>query len=516
MNTLPNNVAEIATSAEEIPPSNAYIRGVFETFYAHCHGPSWKELVSPSPEATEILDDFAGELLPDAALTACELAKFGDYLNDYIVGHGIRTNVLAPHGFYNESSKTHLYIASLLHDTPIINTYTQQHYRNGIPNLNRPKKPEGDLDGLLNLVSDVQFESILVQASRALVDITNIVEQAENNCGSVDRVRADAVSSAIETTYGPLCEITGFDAFASELMSKCYTLHLLLNNQAPVVQKARIELKKLGSRRHLSEFAQSAMHGLFGESMQETVISNNTKHGQYFTDGFATFSGKTVRVLTRIKNEGATAKKMARADGRLSADIIGASLIVDNVNQVAELYAYILAKIRADEHIELTNAPSREELIHIKGSDGFIEKMRSAVQTSNTIVDEEPAENGYEAVKLTLSWLDPETGIVLPVEIQITHEESRKASRIGEASHTLFKLTKLFGPEAANKLINNKDICTILEKIHERKRRLEPNVLKINGSSEQRVRHWTNHFRRLGGIAFRGMDVPAYPRSNIE
>lgn len=447
-----------------------------------CHG-SVRELLRPRNDISQMVSDFAGSIIPKEAVEVAKYSSVGKLFSDELFAPNIWRSL--KESMLHDTKEHNRYMLALLADVPYITQYVDDRYAGSTTYSVNPESL--DFEGLAGLVESVNVESIIIQACREYTDLCELMAQNQDLEDNRDKIIKSIY--AINTLYGPLTELTGFDALAAEMMNKVYkwqVLHLPNGEEILTIAKAKLDI--LGDREKIASVEKTVVSQLFGESYQETFLGQDSGHDLHYTDGQVTMDGEgskeRVRLLSRLKTLGSTAKKMSREGvDQLPADIIGMTIICKDDDQTADVYDRLLIQIEAIESLSIVNAPSREEDIQVKGSESFIHKLATkfASKPREYRVKPELSANGFEAAKVTLSYR--ENGVDYPIEIQITHEDSRRASRVGLASHTIFKLEKLFGI----KTVANKKTLDILEAINKRRSDLQPDALTVCPASDIRV-----------------------------
>lgn len=475
-----------------------------DTIRPRMHGANLLALMQPKPGVAETAADFAGDHMPTDALEVARIAHIAELAHHLHLGRNIRRSL---HETFGESldaipseewhdSEHHLqlkYNFGLIRDFPLIAEFTKAHE----DKCKNAGHEFVDIEGLVDLVERVNFESIIIKSAldysnfRLLDDKDYLTEQ--------ESAKMRRIITAIKTVDSPLLALTGFDAFESELLSKAYCRELENGNNSYFVHKADTIFSELGGRHALAKSAEQFIEDLFENDKysHSRVTDEQERYELFFTDGSVSFgdTDSEYRVLARLKSVGATAKKVHALYNKSEMletpmDIVGFTLIAEDETSMVRCLEGLMQRLAAAS-ITYQAAPSRTEQVHVKGSQKFLGLFGSEGEHSglfrNMAVKDELCDNGYEAVKLTMSYNTG--GKKIPVEVQVTHEAARASSRSGLGAHTLFKLTKL-AKDAGDATLNDfskTELLERLQRISARKSKFDKSSYETNGESTTRA-----------------------------
>lgn len=517
--------ADTETSMDE--PKHAGWSDVFlNNLRSHLHGDNLTALAQPKPNVAEVAYNFAGSHMPADAFEVARVAHIAELAYHLHLSPNIGRALLdtfsdelrdVTHEEWRSDSELMplKYTFGLMRDFPIIADFIKDHE----VKCEAVGHEYVDIEGLVDLVEKVNFESIIIKSA---LDYSNfMLLDSKEYLTDKEKSKMRRVITAIKTVDSPLLALTGFDALEAEILSKAYCWELNQSGDSSFVAKAAEVFEGLGGRAKLAETTEEFLDDVFAHDTRDhgRVTSDQEQYSVFFGDGSVTFDehGTEFRILTRLKSVGATAKKMHALYNKTETlatptDIVGITLIAKDEAQMSQCLAGILDRL-SDVDVTYTTTPSRSEQVHVKGSDAFLSRFGKCGQDSDLYNDaelsiiNETCDNGYEAVKLTLSYLH--NGIKVPIEIQITHETARRESRVGLGSHTLFKLVKLAknsGDISISKF-SKSDLLEKLKRISIRKRKFDKGSYETNGGSTIRAnavfKEISDRNRSIGGIAIK-------------
>jgi len=492
----------------------------------HVHGPNLEPLMQPKPEVSEIAQHFGGEHMPPEALDVAQIAHIAELAYHLHLAPNINRALDSAFGdtvrgisretwHVDPEVQPLRYIFGLIRDFPVITQFIKAHEARcqdmGVDYV--------DIEGLVSLVERVNFESIIIKSA---LDYSNFLLLDEKEyLTEKEKVKMRRIITTIKTVDSPLLALTGFDALEAEILSKAYIWELEQSGNQFFATKADEVFEAMGGRQELGHTTERFMEDLFSNDKHthDRVTADQENYEMYFSDGTVSFaSGEEFRVLARLKTTGSTAKKMHNLYNKsemleVPMDIIGMTLIAKDKDEMQACLKGLLNRLTPLD-VEFRSAPSRSEEVHVKGRRDFIDTFGGGSENADLYtklglnVEDEPCDNGYEAVKLTMFYTHD--GIKVPVEIQITHESARKESRVGRGSHTIFKLMKL-AKESAYASISDLSTDELLERlarIGARKDKFDNSSYETNGGSTTRANYlyedfiWDEaHRRSVGSIA---------------
>lgn len=486
----------------------------------HFHGVHLEALARPKPEVAAMAEHFGGNHMPLDALEVAKVAHIAELAHHLTLGPNIgraltetfgeTVNGIARRDWESDPGTMPLkYIFGLVRDFPVITNFIKAHEAR----CERLGQEYVDIEGLVNLVEHVNFESIIIKSA---LDYSNfLLLDEKEHLTDKEKAKMKRIITAIKTVDSPLLALTGLDALEAEILSKAYCWELEQSGDSSFVTIANETFEELGGRQELARTSEEFLEQLFARDtfLHDRVTSEQEDYGAFFTDGMVILAEleDEFRVLARLKSVGSTAKKMHSLYNKTETletpmDIIGATLIVKDEDHVQECLSGIIKRL-SELGVTYQAAPSRSEHIHVKGSDNFIARFGANSQNASTLYEnlsvmDERCDNGYEAVKITIQYT--RNGIEVPIEIQITHETARKESRVGLASHTLFKLMKLTKDAGTMSIgqLSTSDLIERLQRISIRKNKFDKSSYETNGDSTNRANHlyraiWKDRFVRL-------------------
>ncbi len=497
------------------------------------HGHNLQALILPKPEVAEMAEHFGGNHMPDDALEVAKIAHIAELGWQFNLSSNITRaldaafddsldKVTPPEWDSHPDAMPLKYTLGLIRDFPEIADFIKTHEakcaRAGVEFV--------DILGLVDLVERVNFESIIIKSA---LDYSNfLLLNGKDHLSEKEKTKMRRIITTIKTVDSPLLGLTGFDALEAEILSKAYLWELEQDGHDHSAKAAEGVFDRLGGRQELTVASETFIKDLFANDSfsYERVTSEQENYNLHFADGKVALNGSSedLRVLSRLKSVGSTAKKIHTLYEKTGAcetpmDIIGVTLIAKDKDELEVCLAGVLERLhRLDTRFQ--SAPSRFEEVHVKGRPDFLEKFGQKgasshlYETHGLRVKDEQTKAGheYEAVKLTLlyQW----NGKEIPVEIQITHEAARKGSRVGMSSHTIFKIMKL-AEESADVtigLLSTEDLLEALQRISVRKDKFNSSSYETNGQStqrakaffEQRRKHRLMHLlKKTGHVAIR-------------
>lgn len=460
MNTLTDTLVFERDTITEIPNS-PWVSDFIKQIGTRVNGENLSRLVEPKPNVKQTVIDFAGDVLPDEVINIAEIAHLAELVYHESLGKNIRRSLgrtlFIDHGLTDEQS---CYTKEILSNFPVLNAYAKEAH--GIED--KPLR----LKLLKEKLPSLDIESIIVKSA---LDYSNfMLLEGKPELSRQEAQKMERTISSIRLTDSILLETAGYDALAAEMLDKVYRYELEREGHGRYVDEASKIFESLGGRNALGSRAQEFLNELFHEdnSLHYQVTANQTNYAMYFTDGEVALPGsdESFRALSRLKSTGATAKKMHHNHTNkgaeayeIPADIIATTFIAKDIAGMKTMLHHATQRLE-QMGVEFVSAPGRVEQVHIKGERAsFINEFTGDDRVSlfgNLSIDEEVCQNGYEAVKLLIR----HNGI--PIEMQFTHEASRKASRTGPASHTYIKLVKLYGTDIISELFTEEELVEFL------------------------------------------------------
>lgn len=505
------------------------VSAAFNTFNDHVRS----EALTPQEDVARILRDFTDPYMPEATYDAARMCNLADCLNNDLLVKNVQRALTAYHGpsggFTSEHNDQYEHVRLLMEGFPAVNEFIDNHFvqwgRANTPRraktidamnvaldtpidkntwLEDPIPP--DLEALTRLlvkdeagngteVAKVRLRTMLIKSAQALHKLSD---------DTLPEKELFRTIAAIESVYAPLCEITGFDAFAATLLDQTNQIRLQKAGRGDLVAKARDMLASFGDRRSLEAFISQLPEQLVGSSDHEAIIDESHTYANYFGRTYShssiTRSDQLIQSVMRIKSVGSLARKLLHQETKgLSTDIspldiVGMTIIIPDEDDVPAVFADIITHLNDTNGLSFEPAPSRYEALHIKGERSFIDRVRAAAaNVSNKAIDECENDKGFEVAKATVLFprYDESTKTThqIPIEIQCTHKEARKEGRLGYDSHTLFKLRKYNREQPGNEeFLESERAAKCLVSINKLKKSLSRSTLEAETPSYAKAR----------------------------
>lgn len=498
---------QVETVSQPIEPiDNPYARQFVDIFSQKFRSSS--ATVEPRPAATALADQYSGSDVNDYALSTASYAHIAELFADDILRRNISQSLKE---VFHETSDTipvdKRYTLGIMLDILEIRLETKDM-------LEKNKDISGpfiDHEVLTKLARTTNLEGIVASAAAHSSEFQLLIDRknSDHSWDQRDEARLHHLAKTIRSVDTVLLELTGYDAFAANALSPVYIWDLESRGRHDAVQLSKDAVTNLGGYQQMAAATDDFLGKLFHEHSISEVTNRQIADGLRFTDGVANLTDRDgdkilTRLLTRLKSLGSLAQKIDHSgSSEIPGDIIGLSLVVDETDDVAPAVNAVLANLDT-AGIRFVSAPSRDEQIHIKGSKDFIKSIEDGVDFDDKSWVPEISDRGFEAVKITL--MHNFAGIDYPVEIQVTHDISRKNSRHGPASHTLFKLSKLLGLEIPQDELEK--ISTELSEIKVRKLALAKGNQHLCEASNERVDYFLDNklptlatLRQIGQLA---------------
>lgn len=475
---------------------SAWTKTFHDKLSTYIHGDGLGRLIEPKYNIHSTVVDFAADMLPPEAIELTPYAHLAEQIYNPTLGKNIRRSLqesIFESSDYDDEQK--LYIAAIISDLAHLGEFSKQAYLN----TENPVQ----LREMADMVRSINIETMIIKSALDYSNFQLLDSKTELSAQEAAKLERTIASKRYIDTI--LLEILGFDALAAEMLSRVYMHELRAldeegMNDERYIDAANRFFAKLGGREALGNKAHEFLGKLFSHdaAVQYEVTNNQTAYNMHFTDGEVTIDTEngptTYRTLTRLKSVGATAIKMRKNANRhpdaliedmVPADIIGITFVARDNASIEDIITHTLEMLAEQGNAHYVSAPGRDEIVHIKGSQSFIDTFtrHSSVFTDrNLTIKEELCDNGYEAGKVTIVYDG------CPIEMQFTHEASRQASRTGLGLHTLFKLMKLLDIDSTEHL-TEKEVLAILTETSQRKMDFSPDRLSIVRDSKARAEH---------------------------
>jgi hypothetical protein len=399
-----------------------------------------------------LLDDFVGRDVPDLAYHAALLHDLPDRASDELT-HRNATSALDKY-FQTLDKDDRCYMLALLADMSTIEDYAQQYRESfthsdgnlvGLLQADTHKEREvssrywlidakmAPPETMLKALEEVNLESVLIKSAELL---DNLITPPKKEVAVLQDI------FEAESFYAPLLEILGYDGFAMALRNQSAILRLQKSNNQEYIDVASEIVAGVVSPNDVTERVTRLMNQLGHEFAMSAVVrkgsgSHDITIGELINEFHSHEQSTMMRGVWRVKSVGSLALKMYEGRSDVPADIVGLTVIAEDLDSVSEYFGQLVTRLPKTEGVKLVPSPSRTEAVHIKGGGNFIEKVQSKLP-ENTPVDVigSSDHSGFQVAKVTLVYDG------LPIEIQVMTEADRLNSRTGIASHAAYK-TKL-------------------------------------------------------------------------
>jgi hypothetical protein len=249
-----------------------------------------------------------------------------------------------------------------------------------------------------------------------------------------------------------MCEILGFEAFATALRSRAAEIRLRKAGHEDVLTKAQAIIGTLDTNSRAIETVYMLLsHLLETDSIVETPIGDTSSHG--VIAGHSVFhkpelsSGNEAHwTLWRIKSVGSLAMKCLRFDEEVPADVLGLTIVAKDIEELSVLYGGIVRCIKNNETVKEQPAPSRKQAYAVQGPARYTKKVMDSLLATGVVTDDEvdvaiKETKGHQVAKATFMYLaGPGRSEAIPVELQVQTKADRQQSQRGRAAHVLYKL----------------------------------------------------------------------------
>ncbi len=436
--------------------------------------------------AFERLDPDTNRVIEDVTslFSLLEAANNPEELRRKNIGTAIRHYNHPMHSdVYNQKDRE--YFSAIVSDFVVLNTFLDDEhtaYREGHPTdkfrteleQSRHCYPVIDLNRIAKLLSEeeskfpnckgVNIESVLIKSSATFVSLREEYERENPDLQALSKLVYN-----VEAFYAPVCEIIGYDALAMALRDYTSRIRVLQSDPITVqeptgeivtltgadrLERAAAQLDELGDVKAVEALVTRAIDQLFGDSISISSIQNESEHGIKFGAGTVEFEGSTnttrdVEFRWRVKSLGSLAKKYNKYASPM--DIIGITLITgsnpeNNQSEeesqrkaefdIGELFGRMITQSASLDNFFPAPTAERKFPFITEGSDEYTEIMTQAAGDQD--IHLYPPENGFQVAKGTVIFND-DTGLAVPMEIQIQTLRDRRVARIGEASHPIYK-----------------------------------------------------------------------------
>ena len=482
-------------------------RTVFAAFGNHIDDATNKALIERTRRVVGSLALFMGSHLPDPSYDAAALAPIAEHLHDtrdvFYGAAGESINLYFP-GETKNYPRDKGYVATLLGDLPHLSrsaaSYRQRVVEVGerMPGEEDEITPNdwldftvgADIPGIADIHSRTNVESQLIMAADA---IDRIVHNAGDDNELLDRIiRAESMHSVA-------LEVYGFHAFDMMLQSEAGKTRVRMAGHEDLLADVydRLESTKAAvtSEEILAEILTLEPGKPLFRSERSSLYDEKIDYSSML------FSGEkwNGQLHMRFKTVGKYALKILRNDNydhestaTLPSDLFGILAVVKDERELGNLFRQAVESIGMNDNVEFMVAASKRSPLYVQGSPEFVREICSqlpspiAEATQTKIIPNDPS-HVYQVAKFTCEVRV--NGITVPVEFQLQTEADRANARLGKPSHMNHN-AKLSQSPLGIKFGDDED----LRRIYERKRRIDPQGIRVNRPS---IEHGEEIRRRL-------------------
>lgn len=284
-----------------------WIQDFTELLADRAQGTDSEKLLQPKPGAEATVRHFAADFIPDEAISIAQIAHIAELLYHKKQGPTIQRD-LHKALYSSEAEPENLaYIEAIITDLPVIADFARKHHAAS----DTYGQEFVDIEGLVDLVEHTNLESLIIKAA---LDYSNfLLLDQQDSLTEKEQQKMRRIITTIKTIDAPVLELTGFDALATEMLSKAYEWELRQSGDEHFVDVSHYIFDQLGGRNELGKTTERIMNELFPEDnlSHEQVTRDQESYEIYFGDGTTTLpdNDTTYRILARLKSVGATAKK---------------------------------------------------------------------------------------------------------------------------------------------------------------------------------------------------------------
>lgn len=425
----------------------------------------------------DIIDRAKDNTLPDLQLFWAKTAIAAHLLTDEISGRTrmFSAGVLADLIKVEDAAEGYRrYFANLPGVDPTMHDALVGRRQESLPTaLWEIEEPVIALQELGMVAKTTNVESVLIKS----VEMTDILMYPAKREASLLQ---DILET--ETFYAPLCEVWGFDALAMKLRSEATKQRLKMAGQYEYIEAAQ-QRRKYAEEIKIDEVFES----LFGEEIEyeyevdplDDSCGESTKFSSFSVTEDESIGNVSVRY--RRKSEGSIAKKLKKfgIESELM-DIDAATVIATDEDHLGKVFVEMIQRVKGDDDLRLQSAPSKKEAIYVQGTEKYVVGiLRKLVDAGITdfeykILPDEPGV--YQVCKFTAVITKNEGSSTM--EMQFLTAAGRKAARVGETAHILYKQQQLAGRN-----IDYDELVKILGEIYDRKYCIDKNGETINEHS---------------------------------
>ena len=366
-----------------------------------------------------------------------------------------------------------------------------------------------DPEYMKDFLQTVNIESVIIKACELIDNLEHPVSNRES------ALLQDVLEA--ESFYAPQCEELGLEALGSKILGLAKRIRLEKLNKFDSIKQARdmlFNIKTVGVRRILEN--------IFGDKYDVSLVVGPDYSGECpaVVGEFAAQlpSGRLTSGNYRVKSVGSCADKLDRDNGNMPMDPFALMDISPDIESSAKNFTEIVQILSDLPNVELQKATSKKSAIYIQGASDYVETItqtlaEAGIDKSQIQIKEQSEadieKKGYkkmEVSKVTFITRQehpykPGETINIPIEFQFLTKDERQRSRTGDIAHIAYKhidtklkkegYYKLPDDDPKKKELDKEARKTrklfvgVLNDIHDRMSRLNPNSYETNGQSDE-------------------------------
>lgn len=366
-----------------------------------------------------------------------------------------------------------------------------------------------DPEYMKDFLQTVNIESVIIKACELIDNLEHPVSNRES------ALLQDVLEA--ESFYAPQCEELGLEALGSKILGLAKRIRLEKLNKFDSIKQARdmlFNIKTVGVRRILES--------IFGDKYDVSLVIGPDYSGECpaVVGEFAVQlpSGRLSSGNYRVKSVGSCADKLDRDNGNMPMDPFALMDISPDLRSSAKNFAEIVQILSDLPNVELQKATSKKSAIYIQGASDYVETItqtlaEAGIDKSQIQIKEQSEadieKKGYkkmEVSKVTFITRQehpykPGETINIPIEFQFLTKDERQRSRTGDIAHIAYKhidtklkkegYYKLPDDDPKKKELDKEARKTrklfvgVLNDIHDRMSRLNPDSYETNGQSDE-------------------------------
>lgn len=366
-----------------------------------------------------------------------------------------------------------------------------------------------DPEYMKDFLQTVNIESVIIKACELIDNLEHPVSNRES------ALLQDVLEA--ESFYAPQCEELGLEALGSKILGLAKRIRLEKLNKFDSIKQARdmlFNIKTVGVRRILES--------IFGDKYDVSLVIGPDYSGECpaVVGEFAVQlpSGRLSSGNYRVKSVGSCADKLDRDNGNMPMDPFALMDISPDLRSSAKNFAEIVQILSDLPNVELQKATSKKSAIYIQGASDYVETItqtlaEAGIDKSQIQIKEQSEadieKKGYkkmEVSKVTFITRQehpykPGETINIPIEFQFLTKDERQRSRTGDIAHIAYKhidtklkkegYYKLPDDDPKKKKMDKEARKTrklfvgVLNDIHDRMSRLNPDSYETNGQSDE-------------------------------